>query len=112
MTTGRGGAHGHQLADHGPAGPPRHRPTKIILVGGMRHVQEYRANWRLAALHARRLTTPSERPNGGVSVVSTLQMQNGIQYRVLGDPAPQYNATPIEPSLEDGYIWLMQRETA
>jgi ABC-2 type transport system ATP-binding protein len=58
--------------------------------------------------HVWSIITAQERPNGGLSVVSTLQMQNGIQYRVLGDPSPQYNATPIEPSLEDGYIWLMQ----
>jgi ABC-2 type transport system ATP-binding protein len=58
--------------------------------------------------HVWSITTSQERPNGGLSVVSTLQMQNGIQYRVLGDPSPQYNASPIEPSLEDGYIWLMQ----
>jgi ABC-2 type transport system ATP-binding protein len=58
--------------------------------------------------HVWTITTPGERPNGGLSIVSTLQMQNGVQYRVLGDPAPQYNATSIEPSLEDGYIWLMK----
>ena len=57
--------------------------------------------------HVWTITTPNERPNGGLSVVSTLQMQDGVQYRVLGDPSPTYKATPIEPSLEDGYIWLM-----
>ncbi len=57
--------------------------------------------------HVWTITTPNERPNGGLSVVSTLQMQDGVQYRVLGDPGSAYKATPIEPSLEDGYIWLM-----
>lgn len=61
--------------------------------------------------HVWAITTAGERPNGGLSVVSTLQMHNGVQYRVLGDPAPQYDAAPIEPSLEDGYIYLM-REAA
>jgi ABC-2 type transport system ATP-binding protein len=58
--------------------------------------------------HVWTITTPGERPNNGLSVVSTLQMQEGIQYRVLGDPDPKYKATAIEPSLEDGYIWLMK----
>jgi hypothetical protein len=40
--------------------------------------------------------------------VSTLQLGGGTQYRVLGDPAPQYQATPVEPSLEDGYMWMMR----
>jgi hypothetical protein len=36
-------------------------------------------------------------------------MQNGVQYRVIGSPDPKYDAQPAEPSLEDGYIWLMRR---
>jgi ABC-2 type transport system ATP-binding protein len=58
--------------------------------------------------HVWTITTPGERPNNGLSVVSTLQMHDGVQYRVLGDPDPHYKATSIEPSLEDGYIWLMK----
>ena len=54
------------------------------------------------------ITTSGERPNAGLSVVSTLQMQDSVQYRVLGTPGDQYRSTPVEPSLEDGYIWLMQ----
>jgi len=57
------------------------------------------------------IMTQGERPNNGLSVVSTLQMHNGIQYRVLGTPDAHYNATSVEPSLEDGYIWLMQQHT-
>lgn len=53
------------------------------------------------------IMTPGERPNGGVTVVSTLQLQDGVQYRVLGQPDPAYQATATEPSLEDGYMWLM-----
>jgi ABC-2 type transport system ATP-binding protein len=54
------------------------------------------------------ITTSGERPDSGLSVVSTLQLQDGVQYRVLGTPGEQYRAAPVEPSLEDGYIWLMQ----
>ncbi len=55
--------------------------------------------------------TQGERPNDGLSVVSSLQMQSGTQYRVLGTPAAHLagQAQAVEPSLEDGYIWLMQQ---
>ncbi|HLU11092.1 MAG TPA: ABC transporter ATP-binding protein [Oceanobacillus sp.] len=58
--------------------------------------------------HVWTITSSGERPNGGLTLVSTLQMANGVQYRVVGDPDPQYHAAPVEPSLEDGYMWLMQ----
>lgn len=58
------------------------------------------------------ITTNGQQPNGGLSVVSTLQMQNGVQYRVLGVPTPDYQASAIEPSLEDGYILLAQETRA
>jgi ABC-2 type transport system ATP-binding protein len=50
-----------------------------------------------------------DQPNNGLSIVSTLQMSEGVQYRVLGTPDSRYDAKPVEPSLEDGYIWLMQQ---
>jgi ABC-type multidrug transport system ATPase subunit len=55
------------------------------------------------------ILTQGDYPDSNLAVVSTLQLQNGIQYRVLGNPAPHYQATPLEPGLEDGYI-LMMRE--
>lgn len=58
------------------------------------------------------ITTPGERPNGDLLTVSTLQMQNGIQYRVLGQPPAHYEPVQTEPSLEDGYLWLMSRSRA
>jgi ABC-type multidrug transport system ATPase subunit len=53
-------------------------------------------------------------PNHGLSVVTTLQLADTVQYRVLGqDARPWYeDATPIEPTLEDGYIWLMKERAA
>jgi ABC-type multidrug transport system ATPase subunit len=59
--------------------------------------------------HVWTITTQGERPNNGLAVVSTLQMHDGVQYRVLGAPGSGYNAVSIEPSLEDGYIWLMRQ---
>ena len=52
------------------------------------------------------LHTRGELPD--LPVVSTLQLADGIQYRVLGTPAPQDNATPLEPGLEDGYMLMMR----
>jgi ABC-2 type transport system ATP-binding protein len=56
-----------------------------------------------------RITTAGEKPDAGLAVVSMRQLDAGVEYRVLGDPSEQYDATPIEPSLEDGYIWLMRQ---
>lgn len=53
------------------------------------------------------ILTDGQRPEG-VTVVSTLQSEQGISYRVIGDPAAYYDPQPIEPLLEDGYIWKMQ----
>lgn len=56
------------------------------------------------------INTAGVSPNGGLAVVSTLQLSDSIQYRVLGaHPAPEYRADEVEPSLEDGYIWLMRQ---
>lgn len=58
--------------------------------------------------HVWNITLMGEQPNGGLSIVSTLQVASGVQYRVLGTPETKYNATPVEPSLEDAYIFLMR----
>lgn len=41
-------------------------------------------------------------------VVSTLHTQQGVEYRILGDPPSQFNPLSTNPSLEDGYLWLMR----
>ncbi len=62
-----------------------------------------------AETHANRLRLGGERPDGGLAIISTLQMQDGVQYRVLGQPDASWQAVAVEPSLEDGYIWLMKQ---
>jgi ABC-2 type transport system ATP-binding protein len=57
-----------------------------------------------------RIVTDGEKPDLGLAVVSTRQLDTGVEYRVLGKPTTQYDAVPMEPSLEDGYIWLMRHE--
>lgn len=47
------------------------------------------------------------RPAQGLLTVSSRQLQDGTQYRVLGAPGAHDQAAPVEPSLEDAYMWLM-----
>lgn len=50
------------------------------------------------------------KPQGNFTVVSTLNMGGNIQYRVVGELSSLSNATPVEPGLEDGYVWLMREQ--
>jgi ABC-type multidrug transport system ATPase subunit len=58
------------------------------------------------------VTTAGPKPEGDLTIVSTLHLGNGVQYRVIGEPHPALGATPTEPSLEDGYVWLMRERRA
>jgi len=50
-----------------------------------------------------------EEPEPGLTVVSMLHLAEGIQYRMVGPRAEgPTGAEPARPSLEDGYVWLMQ----
>lgn len=51
-------------------------------------------------------TIIGRRPDDRLTLVSTLHLQSGVQYRVLGNPGG--DAAPADPTLEDGYMWLMQ----
>lgn len=43
-------------------------------------------------------------------VVSTLHLAEGVQYRVVGADVSAYpGAQAVQPSLEDGYVWLMRQ---
>ncbi len=57
------------------------------------------------------ITTQGSKPTGNVTVVSTLNMGNTILDRVVGDDCSSGDgAVPVEPSLEDGYVWLMREQ--
>lgn len=50
-----------------------------------------------------------DKPPAELTTISALQRGEGaVQYRVLGNPSEQHHAVPAEPSLEDGYLWLMK----
>jgi ABC-2 type transport system ATP-binding protein len=65
---------------------------------------------RAAQGHVWALTTSSlEKPDHKLTVVSMLHMPEGVQYRLVGLSAAAYpKAQPIQPSLEDGFVWLMK----
>ncbi len=50
-----------------------------------------------------------EKPDHNLTVVSMLHLAEGTQYRLVGKSAEQYaEARPVQPGLEDGYVWLMK----
>ena len=51
---------------------------------------------------------PGKRPDGGLTVVSTLRLDDQVQYRVVGLEARHPAAQAATPNLEDGYLWLMK----
>jgi ABC-2 type transport system ATP-binding protein len=60
--------------------------------------------------HVWTLTTSSlEKPNHGLTIVSMLHLAEGTQYRLVGESAVDHlSAQPVQPGLEDGYVWLMK----
>lgn len=54
-------------------------------------------------------TTGLEKPNHDLTVVSMLHLAEGTQYRLVGPSAEGYPAAqPVQPGLEDAYVWLMK----
>ncbi len=49
------------------------------------------------------------KPDNGLTVVSMLHLAEGTQYRLVGEDIGRHpEAQSAQPSLEDGYIWLMK----
>jgi len=66
-----------------------------------------------AAAAGRSCAPTGNKPDHGLIVVSTQHLEDGIQYRVVGDLAPgEASAVPVPPSLEDGYMALMRGRLA
>jgi ABC-type multidrug transport system ATPase subunit len=63
-----------------------------------------------AESHVWTLTSSGSKPDGDFTVVSTLQLGRGVQYRVVGSPPAAAPGHSVEPTLEDGYIWLMRQQ--
>lgn len=62
------------------------------------------------------VTTDGLKPQGNFTVVSTLHMETGVQYRIVGELSSvkyqEYQTKTIEPNLEDSYVWLMRDKRA
>jgi ABC-type multidrug transport system ATPase subunit len=58
--------------------------------------------------HVWRVVTTGRKPEGDVTIISTIHQGAEIHYRVLGAPASHERATSAEPGLEEGYMWLMR----
>ncbi len=55
-------------------------------------------------------TSGTEKPNHDLTVVSTIHLPEGVQYRLVGSNVENYpNAVLTQPGLEDGYVWLMKQ---
>jgi ABC-2 type transport system ATP-binding protein len=65
---------------------------------------------RLAEGHVWSVTRPHlDEPEPGTTIVSMLHLADAVQYRVVGAWSdPGAGALPTPPSLEDGYVRLMQ----
>jgi ABC-2 type transport system ATP-binding protein len=60
--------------------------------------------------HVWTLTSSGAKPEGDLTVVSTIPIGSEIHYRVVGALGGGLAATPAEPTLEDGYLWLMREK--
>jgi len=58
------------------------------------------------------ITTQGSKPQGDFTVVSMLNLGSQVQYRVVGNLSSRTGAIPSEPTLEDGYVWLMREQLA
>jgi ABC-2 type transport system ATP-binding protein len=56
------------------------------------------------------IATSGSKPEGDFTVISTMHLGSSVHYRVVGDTAPSAEAQPVEPSLEDSYVWLMREK--
>ena len=56
------------------------------------------------------ITTQGIKPEGNVTVMSTLNKGSSVQYRVVGELSTSAGAVLAEPNLEDSYVWQMHEQ--
>ncbi len=56
------------------------------------------------------VTTQGIKPEGNITVMSTLHLSGSVQYRVVGELTDRIGAIPAEPNLEDSYVWQMHEQ--
>jgi ABC-2 type transport system ATP-binding protein len=56
------------------------------------------------------VTTQGIKPEGNITVMSTLNIGRSVQYRVVGELSNNAGALLAEPNLEDSYVWQMYEQ--
>ena len=56
------------------------------------------------------VTTQGIKPEGNITVMSTLHLSGSVQYRVVGELSNYTGAILTEPNLEDSYVWQMYEQ--
>lgn len=56
------------------------------------------------------VTTQGIKPEGNISIMTTLHLSGSVQYRVVGELYDRRGAILAEPNLEDGYVWQMHEQ--
>ena len=54
--------------------------------------------------------TQGIKPQGNVTILSTLNIGSSVQYRIVGELSASAGAIPAEPNLEDSYVWQMHEQ--
>jgi ABC-type multidrug transport system ATPase subunit len=84
------------------------RALTVIDAGRVRYTGTTRELMVAARGHVFTVTNDGPRPAGALTVVSMVQHTGSTEYRVVGMPDDPTHVTPVEPGLEDAYVWLMQ----
>jgi ABC-2 type transport system ATP-binding protein len=56
------------------------------------------------------VTTQGIKPEGNITVMSTLHLNSSVQYRVVGELSDSTGAILAAPNLEDSYVWQMHEQ--
>ena len=56
------------------------------------------------------VTTQGIKPEGNITVMSTLHLSGSVQHRVVGELSNYTGAILTEPNLEDSYVWQMHEQ--
>ncbi|KAA3646562.1 MAG: ABC transporter ATP-binding protein [Chloroflexi bacterium] len=86
------------------------RNMTVLSKGEVRYQGNPAELTQLAKDHVWTITSPDgAKPNAGLTIVSMQHMPEGVNYRVVGADVGRYpQAVQEQPSLEDGYVWLMK----
>ena len=87
------------------------RTVAILNQGKILFHDEPRTLAQIAAGKVGEVVLRDGTPPQNLKVVSSRQLAEGMAYRVLGEALPA-NVQAVQPTLEDGYLWMIQHNTA